>query len=176
MNAVTIRTERLLLRPVAPEDWRAMQAIWQDQARSPYARFDKPSDVSDEAVQARIARWAALSGGTEHLFFAVCLAGEPIGYIALNRREGGYELGYCFHSAHHRRGFARESLAALLAAAGQSERALIVARTALENTPSVRLLASLGFEQTGSEDVSFYRDEQGRPIVFRGGVFEKRVG
>ena len=35
------------------------------------------------------------------------------------------------------------------------------AGTALENTPSVKLLRSLGFSQIGEEQVSFYKDEDG---------------
>ena len=48
----------------------------------------------------------------------------------------------------------------------------ITAGTALKNTPSVRLLLSLGFRQTGAETVSFYQDEMGQDIVFEGGRYE----
>ena len=48
----------------------------------------------------------------------------------------------------------------------------ITAGTALNNTPSVRLLASLGFKQTGTEEVSFYKDAEGNDITFEGGTYE----
>ena len=42
----------------------------------------------------------------------------------------------------------------------------------MNNTPSVSLLKSLGFELIGTEKVSFYKDAQGNDIVFEGGIFE----
>ena len=45
------------------------------------------------------------------------------------------------------------------------------AGTALNNKPSVELLKSLGFELQGTEDVSFYKDDQGNDITFEGGIF-----
>ena len=48
----------------------------------------------------------------------------------------------------------------------------ITAGTAINNTPSVSLLKSVGFELIGTEKVSFYKDAQGNDIVFEGGIFE----
>ena len=48
----------------------------------------------------------------------------------------------------------------------------MVSGTALDNVPSVRLLLSLGFRQTGTEKVSFYKDKDGKAIFFDGGIFE----
>ncbi len=42
----------------------------------------------------------------------------------------------------------------------------------MNNTPSVRLLASLGFRQTGTEKVSFCKDVEGNDITFEGGNYE----
>lgn len=44
--------------------------------------------------------------------------------------------------------------------------------TAINNTPSVSLLKTLGFELIGTENVSFYKDTQGNDIVFEGGIFK----
>jgi len=169
---VQIQTQRLLIRPVEAADWQHLQAIWRTFNASPFAGYDRPHDTEDEAVRARIARWAAAAHGTEHLFFAVCLSEVVIGYIAFNRREQGYEAGYCFHSAYHGRGYARESFAALLEYMRRMGAMRITAGTALANTPSVALLKSLGFAQVGVETVSFHADSQGNAIVFEGGLFE----
>lgn len=50
-----------------------------------------------------------------------------------------------------------------------------LAGTAVKNTPSVRLLESLGFKQVGMEKVSFYKDSTGEDIVFDGGVYELQL-
>ena len=166
-----IRTKRLTLRRVRAEDWKGIQAVWADAAKGEYARYDKPNDLSDEAVRKRIAKWASFANGDEHMFFAVCLGETVIGYAAFNRREAGYELGYCFRSDFHGRGYAYESLSALTDLMKTKGTKLITAGTALNNAPSVRLLGRLGFTLTGTEQVSFYTDENGAPVVFEGGVY-----
>ena len=167
-----LKTERLTIRRVAGDDWKAAQGIWADFGLSEYAQYDKPHPTDDEAVRMRIARWAQFSESTEHMFFAVCLKEEMIGYISFNARETGHEIGYCFHSSAHGKGYAKEAHLALfdhLRAQGFTH---FIVRTALANLPSVRLLASLGFEQTGAEKVSFYKDADENDIVFDGGVYE----
>ena len=52
---------------------------------------------------------------------------------------------------------------------------VFTAGTGLENTPSVKFLKSCGFELTGTEKVSFYKDENGEDIYFDGGIFTKKV-
>ena len=168
-----LKTERLTIRPIRADDWRAVQEIWKDFTCSPFAQYDMPHDTADEAVRSRIARWSDFDGSTEHMFFATCLSDRLIGYIAFNQRANGYEVGYCFHSAFHGRGYAKESLLALLAFLGNLGINKISAGTALANIPSVALLKSLGFRQVGTEQVSFYRDANGNDIFFDGGIFER---
>ena len=168
-----ITTERLTIRPIAESDWPAVRAIWATLAPRPMARYDKPHDLSSGNVRARVARWAEFTRqGTAHMFFAVCLEGEVIGYIAFNQRESGHEVGYSFHPAHHGKGYAKEALTALLAHLRQQGFARFSAGCALNNMPSVRLLESVGFRLAGTEKVSFYKDEYGADIVFDGGIFE----
>lgn len=168
-----ITTHRLTIRPIIAGDWSAVREIWAALAPLPMARYDKPHDTTPENVQARVARWAAFSAaGTEHMFFAACLEGRVIGYIAFNQRDVGHEIGYSFHPAYHGKGYAREALAALLAHLRERGFTRFSAGTALNNTPSVKLLTGLGFRLTGTEQVSFYKDADGQDIVFDGGIFE----
>lgn len=151
----------------------SIKRIWDDQKRSVYAHFDKPNDTDPDTVRTRIEKWASCADSIEHMFFAVCLDRTLIGYVAFNRRESGYETGYCFHSEYHGKGYAKESMIALIRAVRNRQPDLIItAGTAIENTPSVKLLQSLGFHQIGTETVSFYKDSDGKPIYFEGGIFE----
>lgn len=168
-----LQTERLTIRRVAAEDWSDIKQIWLSFQTSAFARYDLPHSTDDGDVRPRIAKWAACGSGMEHMFFAVCLQKRVIGYIAFNQRERGYEIGYCFHSDFHGKGFAKESHLALFAHLNSLGITVFSARTALANTPSVALLRSLGFRQTGVEKVSFYKDENGSDIVFEGGIFER---
>lgn len=171
-----IRTDRLLIRPIEAADWPAIRHIWLSFAASPFAQYDMPHSTAPDDVRFRIARWAqAAAAGTEHLFFAVCLEGAVIGYIACNRRETSHELGYCFHTAAHGKGYAKEAHKALFAYLHSLGITRLTAGTALNNTPSVKLLTGLGFRLTGTEQVSFYKDAQGQDIFFDGGVFELQL-
>lgn len=171
-----ILTDRLLIRPIEVADWPAVRDIWAALAPLPMAQYDKPFDTRPESVQPRIARWAEYTGkGTEHMFFAVCLHDAVIGYISCNQRDNGHEIGYSFHPAHHGKGYAKEALAALFTHLQARGITRFSAGTALNNTPSVKLLTGLGFRLTGTEKVSFHQDEQGRDIVFDGGIFELQL-
>lgn len=177
MEMTEIRTARLLLRRVGSGDWQAIRGIWEDAQRQEYAQYDRYNDTSPEAVRARIEKWASARGSSEHMFFAVCLDGKVIGYVALNSRGGAvYELGYCFHSAFHGRGYAKESLLALIEKLrGGKLASRLTAGTALKNLPSVGLLRSVGFRLAGTEQVTFYKDETGADIYFEGGIFELTI-
>ena len=167
-----LKTERLTIRHVVADDWKSIRDIWVDFNSSEYAQYDTPHITEDANVQARIAKWAAANSGTEHMFFAICLDETVIGYIAFNIRENGHDIGYCFHSAYHGKGYAKESHLALFDYLGTLGITKFSAGTALNNTPSVKMLTSLGFKLVAQEKVSFYKDADGNDIVFDGGIFE----
>ena len=171
----TIQTERLSIRRIRAEDWKDIQAIWGGAAKSVYAQYDRPNDLDDASVQSRVARLGVFAESDAHIFLAVCLKNRVIGYFSLNERGEGYELGYCFHSDFHGKGYARESLGAVLGFLRNRGVPFVEAGTALRNTPSLRLLRSLGFERCGTEKVSFYQDAEGKDIFFDGGIFVRRL-
>lgn len=165
-----LTTERLVIRPVKLDDWKSLKEIWIDFTASKYAQYDMPHATDDESAFARVSRWAACAG-TDHMFFAVCLDATIIGYIAFNKREDSHEIGYCFHSAYHGKGYAKESHQALFEYLRTLGITRFTAGTAIQNTPSVALLKALGFTLIGHEKVSFYKDADGNNIVFDGGIF-----
>ncbi len=168
-----LTTERLTIRPIVAEDWPAVREIWAALAPLPMAQYDKPHNTAPVHVQERVARWANFTAiGTEHMFFAPCLDGQMIGYFAFNQREHGHEVGYSFHPAYHGKGYAREALAALLTHLREMGFTRFSAGTALNNIPSMKLLTGLGFRLVGTEQVSFYKDAEGKDIFFDGGILE----
>ena len=183
-----ITTERLMIRRVETGDWRDIQEIWKDFSASPYAGYDRRNDTEDEAVAERIGRWTMFSRSLDHQFYAVVLEGRVIGYVAVNYhlhpfredtdecRYGDYEIGYCFHSDYHGKGYARESISAVLGELKNQGVKRITAGTALKNEPSVRLLEALGFRQTRMERISFHTDDRGDKIWFEGGWYEYAAG
>ena len=169
---IYLKTERLTIRRIAADDWKSIQSIWADFNQSPMRFYDTPHDTEDEQVKRRVQKWLAFSGGLEHMFFAVCLESAVIGCVSFNIRKDGHEIGYCFHSAYHGKGYAKESMLALFDYVRSLGIKRLMAGTALKNMPSVALLKALGFKRTETEKVSFYKDENGNDIFFDGGVFE----
>lgn len=166
-----LKTDRLTIRHIEVDDWKSIKEIWLDFNAAPFSQYDKPHNTEDEDVRLRIAKWAAANKGSEHMFFAICLEGSIIGYSAFNIRQDGYEIGYCFHSAYHGKGYAKESHIALFDYLRTLGITRFTAGTALNNIPSVSLLKSLGFSLIETEKVSFYKDVEGNDIVFDGGIF-----
>ena len=169
---IIIKTERLTIRHIVADDWQSIKEIWTSFNASDLSQYDMPHNTDDADVQTRIAKWAAANSGIEHMFFAVCLGDTVIGYIAFNIRENGHEIGYCFHSAYHSKGYAKESHLALLEYMRELGIKRLTAGTAINNAPSVALLKSLDFKLIETENVSFYKDADGNDVVFEGGIFE----
>lgn len=169
-----LTTERLLLRRIEAGDWREIQAIWKDIDGSELAQYDRKKETDDRSVREHIAIWASYAESREHQFWAVCLEGRLIGFATFHQQEdGAFELGYGFHSAWRGKGYARESIRAILQELRKQGVRKVIAGTALANLGSVRLLAALGFTQYRTETVSFYEDAAGNPIEFLGGWFER---
>lgn len=165
-------TNRLTIRNVISTDWPDILEIWKSLLDSPFAKYDKPANISEPAAKERVAKWSSAIDNPEHQFFSVILKNKIIGYVAFNIRSDGYEIGYSFHNSFHGMGYAKESILELLKYMKNAGAKKIIARTALENTPSVNLLTSIGFSQIDTEQVSFFKDENGEDITFIGGVFE----
>lgn len=168
-------TDRLLIRYAEASDAQALLDIWNDFALSPYARLDKPHYTTVADTERMLLKFKEKRDSHEHMFFAVCLDGAMIGYFSVNRSGMWYELGYGLHSAYQGQGYAKEALNALMDTLRALGITQLAAGTGMESTPSVRLLESCGFKLTATEEVSFYRDENGNDIVFEGGVFRRAL-
>lgn len=167
-----IKTERLLIRKIVADDWTSIKRIRDDFRISEYAKYDTPHKSDENEIRLQVKKWESANKGKKHLFFAVCLADEVIGYIDFHDTGDGYDSGYCFHSNYHGKGYAKESYKALIGLFSDMGVKRLTAGTAMNNTPSINLLHSLGFKQIGTEQVSFYQDDAGKDIYFEGGLFE----
>ena len=166
-----LETNRLFLRAIRPEDWESLKSIAADFRTSEYVIYDRPLPVEEREIMA-LTKQFAQSG----LFFGVFLKESPvmIGYVCFHNENEDYDLGYCFHSSCHDKGYALESCLALMADLRQNRSVKrFTAGTALKNKPSCKLLRKLGFQLVGTEQLSFSRDEEGKEIVFEGGTFVK---
>ena len=148
-----IETSRLHIRDLYETDWAEMKDIFVDFNQSQYAAFDRPLPKDDGGAK-RLTKRFSDSG----LFFAVYLLenNKMIGYVCFHKNGDDFDLGYCFHSAYHSKGYAFESIIAVIEYFVKEHLAVsFTAATALENTPSCRLLERLGFAHISTETESF---------------------
>lgn len=97
-----------------------------------------------------------------------------MGYVCFHAEGEKYDLGYCFHSAYHGKGYAFESCTEIMKYFAERKNIkTFTAGTAMENIPSRKLLEKLGFTLQGTQPLSFHKDENGNDIVFTGGNFTK---
>lgn len=163
-----IRTKRLCIRKLLPEDWKNLQVIAADFSKSPYVIYDRPLPTEDCLIQ-KLTKQFADTG----FWFAVMLPDPDvmIGYVCFHENAGSYDLGYCFHSLYQGKGYAFESCAALMDHLSENKTVQsFTAGTALKNIPSCRLLEKLGFSLLRTETVSFCDD-----CAFEGGQFLKQI-
>lgn len=168
---MNIKTKRLLIREIVSEDWKYVQNIATDFAKSRYIIYDQPFPVEDMKVRELTKKFADLN-----LFFGVFLQNSPdmIGYVCFHNNDDDYDLGYCFHSDYQGKGYAFESCLEVMRYMEQNHKVKsFTAGTALINTPSCNLLKKLGFILRETEPLSFHKDKDGFDIVFEGGHFTR---
>lgn len=164
-----LKTDRLTIQKLKAQDWERLKEIAADLRKSEYALYDMPLPIEDDKIKSLCEQFSA-SG----LWFSVRLADKMIGYICFHQSGTAYDLGFCFHSDYHGKGFAFEACSALIKhIANERNVTAFTAGTALKNTPSCKLLNKLGFVLRDSETLSFHKDENGNDITFEGGIFVK---
>lgn len=165
MKKTGTETDRLYIRSLLETDWQKMKEIFVDFNKSEYAVYDMPLPTEDEETKALTKRFAE-----SDLFFAVFLkeSKDMIGYVCFHKDGNCYDLGYCFHSSYHSKGYAYESTKALMEYFIKEYGAVhFTAGTATDNIPSCKLLEKLGFTCISTEKVSF-----DNVFSFQGGNFE----
>lgn len=162
-----MRTERLFLRPVFPEDWRDIyRGIADYGVVSMLARAPWPYGEDD----ARSFCNAANADGRTR--FAITLpddAGAPIiGMIGFEQLDGeGEELGYWIARAWQGRGFATEAVRGVIEIAQALRIESLEAGHFIDNPASGKVLRKAGFQETGQISQTSSTGRGGAKIMTR---------
>ena len=160
-----IQTDRLLVRPFRPDDWRDLFAYL---SRPEIYEFEP-----GEPIDAEAARAMAVERSKGRAFWAVELRaeGRMIGHLYFQPIEPAelrtYELGYIFNPGYQRRGYATEAARALVDhAIAELGLRRAIAQCNPANIASWRVLEKIGFVREGHlrRNTFFRRDGEGRPI------------
>jgi RimJ/RimL family protein N-acetyltransferase len=141
---VKLRTERLLLRQARPADLAAIHAILADPRATAFWSTPPHRDLEQSRAWLRKMIGTAADEGEE---FIVEHDGRVIGKVGLYRFP---EIGFIFDPAYWGRGMATEAIRPVLDRAFTVHRlAAVEADVDPRNQASIRLLARLGFKETG---------------------------
>ena len=140
------RSQRLLLRPIWPEDWQGVLAGIADEG---VVRNLASAPWPYGAEDAR--RFTALPSRPLFPRFLITRASDAavIGCIGIDPNEGEVELGYWIARAHWGYGYATEAGEAVLGIARSLGHQRLQASHFLDNPASGRVLQKLGFTPTG---------------------------
>lgn len=139
-------TERLLLRPTWPEDWRAVHTAIADEsvvrniARAPWPYMpDDARNFVELPVQPKFPRFLITRSRDAAL----------VGCVGIDPNGDDVELGYWISRQHWGQGYATEAGRGVLEVAAMLGHRRIAASHFLDNPASGRVLSKLGFLPTG---------------------------
>ena len=147
---IHLKTDRLILRNVRPEDAEIMFDYRNNEI---CARYQRGQTKELPGIQALVQRRKNDTISiAENALVAVALkkTGEMIGEIVVMPNDDCFSLGYTFHYAHHRKGYAFEALSFLIEYLHTLQPDWeFISFTETENIPSQKLLLKLGYTDMG---------------------------
>lgn len=163
MNAPTLHSQRLLLRPFTRDDLPAVYEIFRDETVNRFLPW-----FALRSLQEAEDFWREhLANERQNLYcYAICLQRDevPVGYIHLGR-EDACDLGYGLCRAFWRQGLASEAGQLLLAQAQADGVPFVTATHDVNNPASGRVMQRLGMRYQYS-----YREQwqpKNIPVTFR---------
>ncbi len=145
-----LETERLVLRNVKAQDAAVMFDYRNNEICARYQRDQtKDREGIAELVEKR-GNDVLSNQGNALVAVELKETGEMVGEIVVMPNDDCFSLGYTFHYAHHRKGYAYEALSALTELLhGRYPEWEFISFTEVENQPSMALLRKLGYTDLG---------------------------
>lgn len=147
---IFLSTERLILRNVQQKDAQIMHDYRNNEI---CARFQRGQTTDYDGITALVRkRMHDIISVDAPFLIAVALkeTDEMVGEIVVMPNDGTISLGYTFSYKHHRKGYAYESLQALIDHLHEKfPQWDFISFTEKENLPSRNLLKKLGYQDMG---------------------------
>ncbi len=158
---VEIQTERLTLTEIKEQDKQAYRDLYLDEELNAFWGYDYREDLGENEPSAEYfySFNKALREKGEELSLMVKREGEFVGEVVLHGFDyhGGVEVGFRIAKPHQKKGYAHESVSALIEYAKTKIKAReIKAKCYRENLPSKKLLTTLGFKEKARDKKYFY--------------------
>lgn len=166
-----LHTPKITLRNLKSSDLPFLTEMWFDPENGKYL-----SDPTEEYADAKYrAALDSLEDSPHGYYLTAVLTGtEQIAgscFIFPDEREKRFEIAYCIHKAHWRKGCATDILALAEAWAKDNGFVEITAEAAKENTASDLLLRKNAFKVTGESKFRKYNME----ITYESYIYSKKL-
>lgn len=146
---IIVETERLILRNVQPEDAVTMFDYRNDPRCAKYQR-GQTKDLPGIRALVEKRKHDTVSTDAPFMVAVTLKDGTMVGEIVVMPNDGAISLGYTFHYAHHRKGYAHEALSALITLLhNKFPEWEFISFTEPENIASRNLLLKLGYRDLG---------------------------
>ncbi len=160
-----LRAGELILRPFEEGDGEtAADILLSPEVGRTYLL---PGGLDREGALALFRRMMALSRDPGRFVYAVCRAGDLVGWINETERSGGtIELGYVIRPEEWGRGYATAALSCAIRALFSGGFSRVVCGAFEENTASRRVMEKCGMVRAGREEAIEYRGAEHRCIYY----------
>ncbi len=169
MAQLPLETERLILRPYGQADASHIVALLDDPVMADFLMVTPQPFVAFDARQLVKAAWRRLATGRGFDLMIVAKDGDaPIGGVGVGLHDEGAraELGFWVGRDHWGRGYATEAATRMIDFARSALDVSRITATAAEgNAASRRVLAKLGFVETGREQRTVPSTGEARTVV-----------
>lgn len=145
---IQLDTERLTLRQLEERDWPFFLALQTDPAVMQYVSDPRPDTEIRARFDARLPAWTAHSSHWLCLMVQCRNTGTPLGvsgFLPGSATPAQAEAGYLFAPVHQGRGYATESLRAIVDLARALDFCTMTAVVSSGNLASQRVLERVGF-------------------------------
>lgn len=137
-----IQGPRLTIRSYECSDLPFVTSMWLDPENGRYMS-DPTTDHVDAVFQNALD---TLQDSPHGYYLIIEQAGERIGSFSVFPESGIYDIGYCIHKDHWRKGCASEALSLMLDWMKAQGAQKVTAEVAVQNAPSNALLRKFGFQ------------------------------
>ena len=154
-----IKTERLLLRPLCPEDLETTHAYASDPENGRYM-YHVPNETIEETanfLSCVVAEWA--KDQPKDYSFAIVLDGSHIGAVSLSLIDDGTcgNMGWILNRQYHGHGYATEAASALVKfARDELHLPRLIAHCDQRNNASYRVMEKLGMTLADDTGIRHY--------------------
>ena len=157
----TIKTARLILRPLSPSDLETTHQYASDAENCKYMINLPNRDLTETKAFLSCAEIEWLMDKPEFYEYAICLDGKHIGAVSLTLVGDGIgEIGWILHKDYHGKGYATEAAIEIVKLARRLSLSKVIAHCDIRNVRSRLLMERLGMRFV-EESPRYYADNRG---------------